>query len=404
MNLPESPDFDFDQQVWYGLVETMPTPPTSDTYSPILFPFSAQPESSPVLSTSAPGPHRSRRSPHHSPYSNQLQLHRHRSQPLLTLSGADQHVHKSPRTSHWQGGRLGPYHEEASPSYLSQASPTFEYSSEGYPSPNTYGSTSQVGGWWDQQGSPAPESAATSAVLPYLTMGAPPSSSSQYDSAPSFLFFPAHPPANFAQHGASLSRPPSSQRHQVSESPATQFSRLTVASPSMYPRQNPPAMHSEISPLVLLAAAHRHERQLTLADPLSNALRLNTDPSPRANSTDYQFPERRTMSKPTVNFRCRCAQCGVDLAHLIFRGDTEAIPFRVVYYCLRCVPLRDDIAEAESEREGSYADTLSAAVDRMQGIPIAPSDPRPRARKERTTPQIVRRVGEDTTICEFPCE
>ncbi|KAL8292655.1 hypothetical protein RQP46_001267 [Phenoliferia psychrophenolica] len=197
--------------------------------------------------------------------------------------------------------------------------------------------------------------------------------------------------------------------------PFSPFARLNVlgnspgrASPSSFPQHpslfspslphhllNPSHGNPSVHPIILLAAANRLRYLTAPYDINSTALRMNRSPS----SDPPEFADRRSTMKPKVDLSCRCSGCGIDLARLIFRGKTD-VPWRVSFHCLNCVPLSDEISHYGMDGEGSYSDTISAAVDRLQGLSIAPKDTRPRARRERTTPQIIRKVGEDTTICD----
>lgn len=204
--------------------------------------------------------------------------------------------------------------------------------------------------------------------------------------------------------------------HRFDDLPLSPFARLSVLSPGptlssspqhasksspslQYFNSNSTHLTQSIHPLLLLAAANRLRSLNAPYDINSTALRLNRSPSDDV----PEFSDRRSTMKPKVDLSCCCAGCGVDLARLIFRGKTD-VPWRVAFHCLDCFPLSEDISNYGIDAEGTYSDTLSAAVDRLQGIPIAPSDTRPRARRERTTPQIIRKVGEDTAICECTFE
>lgn len=79
-----------------------------------------------------------------------------------------------------------------------------------------------------------------------------------------------------------------------------------------------------------------------------------------------------------------CRFCGVPIAKLTLRGGGSTTRGRHegTYYCPSCVPLPVPPAPPnarlhQEEEEASYADTLSAAVDRLEGISVEDSDPRP---------------------------
>ena len=83
-----------------------------------------------------------------------------------------------------------------------------------------------------------------------------------------------------------------------------------------------------------------------------------------------------------LNFDCRF--CGSPLAKLTLRGGGTSTSGRHegTFYCPKCVPLpvRQTIPPVPlrpEDEEASYADTLSAAVDRLEGISVDDADPRP---------------------------
>ncbi|KAI5475179.1 hypothetical protein MNV49_001866 [Pseudohyphozyma bogoriensis] len=98
--------------------------------------------------------------------------------------------------------------------------------------------------------------------------------------------------------------------------------------------------------------------------------------------------EANSKSAPAFNFSCDCSRCGTPLANLLFRNGDTTIAFLPSYLCLACAP--DAAPEAwedsKEETEITYLETFSAAVDRLQGLSIAPEDTRPPPRKDRPVP------------------
>lgn len=79
-----------------------------------------------------------------------------------------------------------------------------------------------------------------------------------------------------------------------------------------------------------------------------------------------------------------CRYCGIPLAKLTLRGGgtTTSGRHEGTFYCTVCVPLPPPPPApvgglAYEEEEATYADTLSAAVDRLEGISVEDADPRP---------------------------
>lgn len=99
---------------------------------------------------------------------------------------------------------------------------------------------------------------------------------------------------------------------------------------------------------------------------------------------------RRSVSEDADHLT-PCTQCGASIAKLVFRGKPEylRVAHHAAYLCLRCSPQleQDWLAPPEDdgiglEDEVTYATTLSAAVDRLQGVPMVERDMRPPPRKD----------------------
>lgn len=125
----------------------------------------------------------------------------------------------------------------------------------------------------------------------------------------------------------------------------------------------------------------------------NNRVRLANIDATKASSGHTSAVPRKVPAKkvtPTtrqaieLNFDCRF--CGVPLAKLTLRGGgtTTSGRHEGTFYCAACVPLptrstaTPPIAPPRpEEEEATYADTLSAAVDRLEGLSVEESDPRP---------------------------
>lgn len=91
-----------------------------------------------------------------------------------------------------------------------------------------------------------------------------------------------------------------------------------------------------------------------------------------------------TSTRHALELAFDCRFCGVPIAKLTLRGggSTTSGRHEGTYYCPSCVPLPVPPPPQHphlnhEEEEASYADTLSAAVDRLEGISVEESDPRP---------------------------
>lgn len=173
-------------------------------------------------------------------------------------------------------------------------------------------------------------------------------------------------------------------------SPPARFARLAVA------EEAEQSDHSGAHPLVLSASRNRSQKEA--AKSISAASTNGPKPARGARSDDDDSSGRRVGRKGDHD--CRCSTCGVEIAKLLFRGNSDTVSYRILYYCLECAPLPHEIVEPGPPVEGGYADQLSAAVDRLNGLAIAAKDERPPPRRERATPQRKRRAEEEAVFCE----
>ncbi|KAM0755380.1 hypothetical protein T439DRAFT_375755 [Meredithblackwellia eburnea MCA 4105] len=231
---------------------------------------------------------------------------------------------------------------------------------------------------------------------------------------------PPSPPSHPSSFRAPWTAAPLHQQQQVKQSPTASYVPAgqvketrplyqslpfrAIASSIPHPAFAATASSSTTTPLIATAASLRERRAAIPVDQLPPlSLNLNRAWAPPIQTIEL-YERRSASTKPKVDMDCPCSVCGTLIARLILRGDTDAEPFHLQYFCRDCAPpnslLGEIVLKNDEERDGVYADSLSAAVDRSQGLAIAPPDSRPPARKERTTPQIIRQVGEDTVICD----
>lgn len=103
-----------------------------------------------------------------------------------------------------------------------------------------------------------------------------------------------------------------------------------------------------------------------------------SDPSPPA-------PKKPSMSvRQAVELDFACHFCGRPLAKLTLRGKDVQTSARHngTYYCRVCVPLPYSPVQPTAtvnhlEEEATYADTISGAVDRLEGLDVNMRDTRP---------------------------
>lgn len=160
---------------------------------------------------------------------------------------------------------------------------------------------------------------------------------------------------------------------------------------------------------------------------LSNRIRYNSDAHgtpasptkprrrPALQKDPQEYSDRRKGTRQTMDHDCICLRCGGAIARLIFRGTPEELntDFRSRFFCISCEPLLEDAmsaefyrqAQAEQEESASYADSLSAAIDKLQGIALPGTDHRPLPTNARalSVPNKKRTSSNgEVLICECP--
>lgn len=117
---------------------------------------------------------------------------------------------------------------------------------------------------------------------------------------------------------------------------------------------------------------------------------------------------RKTVREDDV----ACSACGVAIGHVILRGKEQALtePYRSHYHCLRCSPHYrsqiDDDPDDGDEKDGPparYENTLSAALDKLDGVVLEIDEDRPPARKGNGVAAKKRKAetAQDVVECEL---
>ncbi|ORY55962.1 hypothetical protein BCR35DRAFT_309938 [Leucosporidium creatinivorum] len=253
--------------------------------------------------------------------------------------------------------------------------------------PNTY-----------QTYSPDPYSSSNHSRVPSITNASPASHPAASTSiSPSALSKPA--PTNYSPR-----QPPPQQQHSRKGPPPPLHDPLPAYSSShtfSYPETYPPRSLSGSSASTVTASpasppstagSHSNTSQPPHAAVVAanNRIRLASMSAASGSASGSSTPRKPVAKKPSNSTRHAlelafgCRFCGVPIAKLTLRGGGTPTSGRHegTYYCPSCVPLpappppQNPHLNAEEE-EASYADTLSAAVDRLEGISVEDSDPRP---------------------------
>ncbi|KAL8279172.1 hypothetical protein RQP46_008428 [Phenoliferia psychrophenolica] len=169
-----------------------------------------------------------------------------------------------------------------------------------------------------------------------------------------------HDPFTYASPSvASSSRPSTASvsgyaiQDSLGGSPPARFARLDVAG-----EQAPAPGVEAVHPLVLRASQNR-AKKLTATAIAASSAKLGEK---RSKLDDDDDTERRRAGKKAEH-ACRCSTCGVDIAKLIFRGNSDAVPYRISYFCISCVPLPSELVDATPSVTAGYAEQLSAETD-----------------------------------------
>ncbi|KAL8283905.1 hypothetical protein RQP46_005337 [Phenoliferia psychrophenolica] len=162
----------------------------------------------------------------------------------------------------------------------------------------------------------------------------------------------------------------------------------------------------DLHPAVHLAAANR--RAIAAAAASATVKKPRKRPTPNPNNDAETKLDKRHGVKTTVDIQCRCSQCGDAIGKLVLRGKREDldVEFEAKFACAACLPLEPLEEEDEEydhmEEEGTYADSLSAAVDRLEGIEVHAHDDRAPPPKVRATAAFIgkkRKIQSDRLTC-----
>ncbi|SCZ89968.1 BZ3500_MvSof-1268-A1-R1_Chr1-3g01696 [Microbotryum saponariae] len=144
---------------------------------------------------------------------------------------------------------------------------------------------------------------------------------------------------------------------------------------------------SSPSAVVLVAAAERRKirEELAAAEEASKNLAAspgNLVPSliPGVKAVAVKKSTQPGSARPCLELPVSCQMCAEPIGKLSLRGTSidkakdQVVP-KGVYYCLGCVPVstRGKPSSANREPEATYADTLSAAVDRLESLTLGRS-------------------------------
>lgn len=112
--------------------------------------------------------------------------------------------------------------------------------------------------------------------------------------------------------------------------------------------------------------------QLGSPETFSDVAHATKPPSKRRVTAGSAGSNRTGSSRASVKegLDCACAECGIPIAQLNFRGKTEAteVPVRAQYTCLDCSPVSEPETFSDDRFVCRYSDTVSGVVDQMQGI------------------------------------
>lgn len=221
----------------------------------------------------------------------------------------------------------------------------------------------------------------------------------------------------------------------TSHSPGPSASRSLPPSTGPKPRPLPPIV-PDIDLAAHPVAAHAREQRarysFTESPAVSTGSSLQGSPassggsSRRASSVKAAPPPRLTPvaapRKGTKEEELLCCECHTSIGHVILRGKDDELAggYHSNYRCLECSPhyrpespplpaattkaSANSAAEAEEEKAARYETTLSAALDKLEGLDLELDDRRPPARKGATATTTKKRKAEtaqDVVICEW---
>lgn len=164
--------------------------------------------------------------------------------------------------------------------------------------------------------------------------------------------------------------------HSASGSSSSARSESAISPASVSGTFPPGSMPSSVA---LMAATNRRRMADAKA---AQHYRGEGDAGETADSPALKKPSMSVRQAVELDFACHF--CGRPLAKLTLRGKDVQVSGRHdgTYYCRVCVPLPYTPAQptgtlGHNEEEATYADTISAAADRLEGINIDLKDTRP---------------------------
>ncbi|KAK4049264.1 hypothetical protein OIV83_004200 [Microbotryomycetes sp. JL201] len=177
--------------------------------------------------------------------------------------------------------------------------------------------------------------------------------------------------------------PPSSVNHHAwsnSSGSPTGTSPRTPVSTMSTSGYCPPGTSATVA---MAASANRARRAQEKAQNPSPPPTSSSNPAVAAAAAVKRTqPVKKPAARPAIELEFDCRFCSKKLAKLTLRGPGTFTSGRHegVYYCLNCVPLphtQKSTSINSLDEEATYADTLSATVDRLEGLSVEEADPRP---------------------------
>lgn len=228
--------------------------------------------------------------------------------------------------------------------------------------------------------------------------------------------------------------PPSPYAHYTSDPPRPRPSAppaRTLPLSSLPPRLSSPApttrsFTSSPTPITLFSATSRaasNRLGLDLASSAPSLLPLKKAAAPRPpSSSSLKSGAKQSRTDPVT-----CRVCHSTFADAVLRGTRNelAVAFRASWACVKCVPLpalsvreKKKIEEEEAGAGGEggdggevggsedfgvrYEDTLSAAVDRFEGLQLG-EDPRPPLGRARGSGSGRKRKAQEREVVTCAC-
>lgn len=119
-----------------------------------------------------------------------------------------------------------------------------------------------------------------------------------------------------------------------------------------------------------------------IAAAVTNRIRLESlsaasSPTSSSNNRKAIAPKKPSAARPAYELVADCRLCGLTLGKLTLRGGgagEHGREYEGDFFCFNCIPLPITLDRRKPslacDNEATYADTLSAAVDRFQGLSV----------------------------------